>query len=127
MKQRVLFWGLVLLTLIFVAYWVLTGSIRSLIVTVMSGFLAYLAKAGSEPGAPHAEELNGLGSVHHQSVYIRAMNRLLDRIAASRAMWKEDPAGNGGEWHRKYQHAKWTYALLYHRYEQAKNKYRWKY
>lgn len=85
-----------------------------------------LVFAGSKLEAPHAET-EGLGSVHHQSVYIRALNRMLDRIAATRAMWKEDPAGADGEWYQKYDNAKMTYALLYHRYEKAKNHYRWKY
>lgn len=125
-REKILLQGLVLLTLICVADGFLMRDFMSLIVALGLMFLAELAWAGSKPGAPHAET-NGIGSVYHQSVYIRALNRTLDNIAATREMWKVDPDGNGGAWHRKYERAKWTYALIYNRYEQAKKVYGWKY
>lgn len=126
MKQNLYFYGLVLLATIFLAHGLLTSTPWSLFTAACVGVLAVREKAGSKPGAPHAEA-DGIGSVHHQAVYIRAMNRCLDRIAATREMMRHDPAGAYGEWYRKYDNAKWTYALIYNRYEEAKKKYEWRY
>lgn len=125
MRVRILAYGLVLLTIISVVNGFIMGDFLSLILGIALGFLADLSMSGSKPEAPHAEkEETVLGSAGHQLVYLKALQHCKYRIEHDRA--------NGGhlapvnsDWHRRYVHDKWTYALVYHRYKTTQKQYGW--
>lgn len=128
MKQNLYFYGLILLTAIFVAHGLLTSNQWSLITAGCMGVLAYREKVGSRPGAPHAEEVDAcFGSKEHQALYIRALDQCTKRIAINRALWRNVPLGAmNDEAYEKYDNSKWTYSLLFDRYEKARKEYGWK-
>lgn len=125
MKQKILFQGIVLLAIVCLVDGFLMADFMSLIVAVFLGFLADLARAGSKPGAPHAKRDEYVfGSDSHQTLYMQALARCLARVTTYRALMMNEPGI--GEAYRKYDKAKWTYALLYGRYEEAKKIYGWR-
>lgn len=127
MKQRILFLGLVVLTLINIVDGLLMADFMSLIVALMLMFLADLARVDGKLRAPHAEkEKVVFGTSEHQMVYIKALKHCMLRINYDRA--------NGGHlapiksyWYRKYVHDKWTYALVFRRYKESQKRYGWEY
>lgn len=123
-----LFYLLVLLTLGSIVYGFRTGSLWSLLAAVITGFSADLVKAGRKLGAPFARKnpyYYQFETPHRQVLYKKALHRCLDRIERYRELSRVD--GRDSESYRKYERAKWNYALIFHRYEQARKENYWVY
>ena len=128
MKQNLYFYGLILLTAIFLAHGLLTATQWSFITAGCMGFLAIREKAGNKPGAPHAKkDEGGFGSKEHLSVYTRSLSRCMNQITMYRYKWQDSRSTRlGDHYWLKYDRAKCNYALLFDRYEKARKEYGWK-
>lgn len=125
--RRLLFYVLVLLTLGSILYGFRTGSLWSLLAAIITGFSADLVKAGRKLGAPFAKKRGYVGFNGHRRpvLYRQTLDRLMDQIGLYQESSRSD--GPGSESYRKYERAKWNYALVFHRYEQARKEEGWVY
>lgn len=127
MKQKSYFYVLVLLTLSFIAHGLLTATPWSIITAMCMGYLAIVEKVGGRLRAPYAKKKDSFfGSAQHQIVYIKALKHCMHRIEHDRSNGAH-LAPIDSDWYRRYVRDKWTYALVFHRYQEAQNQYGWEY